>query len=436
MTELPASLENEQATLGAILVNRDALTPIAPWLPAAAFYLEKHAWIYAAMLACYQARTPPDIRTVSDMLRQRGQFDTIGGAAYLLTLADAVPTSYHVEYYARIVERCAIQRAGIAAAGRMAGIAYDGTDSEQIIADMQAELTRLSALRASHTTFVPFSAIVDEVYDELASETAPGTPTGFRDLDELTGGLHGGDLLILAARPGVGKTSLAGCLACNVAGLGLPVAFVSLEMGRKGILARAAAMYAGVDLAGVRDRRLSDDERAAYVRALGWAHDQPIYVEDTPGLTMASIRSAVLRLRVELGALSLVVVDYLQLMRSSGKKERWLEVGDMSRELKQLARELDVPVLALSQLSRAVEGRTSHVPMLSDLRESGNLEQDADIVLFIYRPELYEKTPENAGAAELHIAKHRNGSTGIVPLTFDASTTRFASRSFRSPEGY
>jgi len=434
---LPYDSDAECAVLGSVLLHRDAIVSVAPWLRPAHFYEERNAWIYQAMLDCYRAQVTPNIRTITDRLRDMGKYDAVGGILYLNGLDASLPHGLDIEAYARRVERFAMLRGLVVAGGKIAALGYRSGDGLQALADAQAELTKVAALQSSDTAFVPFSAIVDDVYDDMASEAAPGIATGYTDLDRMTGGLHRGDLVILAARPGVGKTSLAGCLACNVASLHrLPVAFISLEMGRKDILMRAAALYAGLDLASIRQRKLNDDERTAFISALQWAHDQPVYIEDTASLTMQTIRNKVLRFKVERGDVGLVIVDYLQLMKSEGRKERWQEVGEISRDLKQLAREVDVPILALSQLSRAVEGRSSHVPMLSDLRESGNLEQDADMVMFIYREEMYDRETQNKGVAELHIAKHRNGPIGVVPLRFDARSTRFDDLSYRSVEGY
>lgn len=435
MNELPHNLEAERAVLGSIFLNADAIVTLAPWLSADFFYQEKHRLIYRAMLFCYQQRGMPSVRLVSDQLGSN--LDAAGGFTYLLRLDDGLPHGLDAEYYARKVERCAIGREMLKASGAIARIAVDGQPADEALADAQAQLAKVATLRSSSIAFVPFSAIVDEVYDDLAGDTTPGITTGFRDLDAITGGLHPGNLIILAARPSVGKSSLAGCLACNIASQHkMPVAFISLEMGRKEILTRAAALYAGLDLAAIRDRKLEDEDRTAFLTALQWAHDQPVFVNDEPRQSMAAIRSHVLRLVVEHGTPGLIVVDYLQLMRGNGKKERYREIGEFSAELKMLAREVQAPVLALSQLSRAVEGRVSKVPMLSDLRESGDLEQDADIVMFIYREELYDKETDKKGVAELHIAKHRNGALGVVPLRFEAKSTRFDTLSYRQFEGY
>ena len=435
--ELPHNLDAERAVLGSVFLHRDAIVSIAAWFTTALFYSERNALIYQAMLDCYRARVTPNIRTVTDRLKDINKLDAVG-LDYLLGIGADIPHGLDVDAYARTVERLAVRRALVNAGGRIAAAGYNEADADKALDTAQVELTQVATLRANDNAFVPFSAIVDEELHDLREETTNGTPTGFVDLDALTGGLYSQDLIILAARPSIGKTSMAGCLACNVAErTNLPVLFCSLEMGRKDILRRAAAMSAGIDLQLVRQRRLSDTEAAAYMTALGWAHKQPIYVDDTAAQTVMTIRNKVLRFRVEHGELGLVVIDYLQLMDFEGKSEnRVQEVAKISRGLKQLAREADVPVLALSQLSRAVEGRTSHVPMLSDLRDSGGIEQDADLVMFIYREEVYDKDTDKKGVAELHIAKHRNGPIGVVPMRFDARSTAFQSISYRGCAGY
>lgn len=437
MTELPNSLDAEQAALGSVFLNRDAIVSIAAWLTPDLFYDGRNGLIYQAMLDCYRARVTPNVKTVSARLKEQGRLDSVG-LDYLLSLGNDLPHGFDVDAYARTVERLAVRRGLIAAAGKIAAAGYNEADADKALDEAQAALTRVAMLRAGDAAFIPFSAIVEEVYSDIASEVLPGLPTGFRDLDEMTGGMHRQDLVILAARPSVGKTSMAGCLACNLAEqTRLPVLFFSLEMGRKDVLLRAASGASGINLQALRQRTLRDSERGAFIEALSWANEQPIFVSDDAAQTVLQIRNKVLRFRVEHGDLGLVVIDYLQLMDFEGKVEnRVQEVSKISRGLKQLAREADVPVLALSQLSRAVEGRSSHVPMLSDLRESGSIEQDADIVMFIYREELYDKETDRKGVAELHIAKHRNGPVGVIPLRFDSNTTRFLDLTYRTPDGY
>lgn len=440
--QLPYSIDDERAVLGAVLLNRDAIIPIAAWLKPAHFYLEKHAWIYQAMLSCYDAQTPPDIRLVASALRDAGRLDAIGGIVQLSDLIDAVPVAYHVEHYARVVERMAVQRAIIVAGGQIAAMGYRTTDADKLIAACYSTLDSAADRPALDTALVPLAEIVDQRYQDFAAaqqQDTPlfGIPTGFRDLDEMTGGLQRSDLLLLAARPSVGKSSLALCFAYAIAGAGHRIDLFSLEMSREQVLDRLIAIHTGINVMYLRQLRMRDNQLGTYMDALAYAHTLPIAIDDQAGLTVPDIRARILRRAARVGAPDVVMIDYLQLMYGAKRTEnRVQEVSEISRSLKGLAKELHVPVIALSQLSRAVEGRTSHVPMLSDLRESGSLEQDADIVMFIYREELYDRETDKKGVAELHIAKHRNGATGVIPLRFDAITTRFSDLTYRTPAGY
>jgi replicative DNA helicase len=445
MTEqsLPASMEAEQSTLGCVLLNREAIIPIASWLRPNQFFWERNRWIYEAMLACFDTGTPPDTRTIADQLTRANRFDAIGGYLYLNELSDAVPTSYHVESYARIVERAAIDRELISVGGRIAALGYDqGADADTKIAHAYRELDGATAQRGDGDFLTPIADLIEREYAAMEAADRDGTdiqngiPTGFRDLDELLGGLHKQDLIILAARPSVGKSSLAQCIAHGVAGAGYRVDIFSLEMSAKQTLHRLIAIDSGVDTQHVQHYKFSQAQKSAYMVSLGRLDSLPIAIDDRPALTIADIRSRILRRGAQIGMPSLVVIDYLQLMSTPRQREnRTQDVSEISRGLKALAKELDCPIIALSQLSRAVEGRTSHVPMLSDLRESGAIEQDSDIVLFIYREELYDKDTDKKGIAELHIAKHRSGPIGVVLMRFDAPTTRFQALTYRTPSG-
>lgn len=439
---VPFDLQAERATLGAILLERDAIIAVAAWLPPEYFYLEKHALIYEAMLACYNRREPPDLATVAAELRRQERLDLVGGIAYLGELAAEVPTAVHIEYYARIVERTAVLRRLIEAGGKIAALGYDESeDIEATLDKAEAQLFEVSQRRSTQD-FVPISQIVNTLFTQIErlqerrGEVA-GVATGYTDLDELTGGLQPSDLIILAARPSVGKTSLALSLAYNVAFLSrATVGVFSLEMSRDQLVQRILAMHTGIDMQRLRTGNLRADELNLAFEGMGVLSELPIYIEDTPGLSITEVRSKARRLHAEVGV-DLLMIDYLQLMSGRRSDNRVQEVSEISRGLKALARELNVPVIALSQLSRAVEGRQSHVPMLSDLRESGSIEQDADIVMFIYREELYDKDTDKKGIAEIHLAKHRNGPLGVIPLRFEARTTRFQNlERYRAPEGY
>ena len=442
--QLPSNLDAERATLGSILMDRDAIIAIAAWLAPEHFYLEKHRWIYEAMVACYTRRVPPDLQTVADELRRGERLAEIGDLAFLVELSNSVPTAYHVEYYGRIVERTAVLRRLIQAGGKIAALGYDETDDvEQTLDQAEQELFNVSQRRGVQG-FLPLAQVIEQYYEYLSdvhergSEMA-GLPTQFIDFDRITGGLHKSDLLILAARPGVGKSSFAMSIAYNIAMQNrMPVGIFSLEMGREQLLQRLLATFTGIDSQRLRTGRVSTQELQTVMDAMGQLAAAPMFIDDTPSITVNEVRSKARRLQAEHG-LDMLIIDYLQLMSGSGRRNdnRVQEVSEISRSLKGLARELNVPVLALSQLSRAVEGRNSHVPMLSDLRESGAIEQDADLVMFIYREEMYDKDTDKKGIAEIHIAKHRNGPLGVVSLFFDQRTTRFRDLApYQTPPGY
>jgi replicative DNA helicase len=403
---LPANIDAERATLGSILLNREAIVAIAPWLPPSAFYLEKHAWIYEAMLACYNGRVPPDMRTVADELRRHDRLDPIGGIPYLAELIDAVPTSYHVEYYARIVERTALLRQLIVAGGRIAALGYDEQDDLEATLD-KAEATLFEvSQRRSTQDFMHIGQIIDSYYEQINylqehHGEVVGVPSGFRDLDEITGGLQRSDLIILAARPSVGKTSFALSLAYNVATTSqATVGVFSLEMSREQLVQRLLSLDTGINTHTLRTGHIRDTELQQLMEAMGRLASMPIYIEDTPGLSVMEVRSKARRLQSQSGV-DLIVIDYLQLMAGRRTDNRVQEVSEISRGLKALARELNVPVIALSQLSRAVEGRTSHVPMLSDLRESGCLAGET----LIYLPDegVYRRIDQLVGQSGFNV---------------------------------
>ncbi len=437
--ELPNDIGAERAVLGSIFLNRDAIIPVAPRLQPEQFYLERHNWIFAAMLECYNKRVPPDSKVVSIALKRAGRLDAVGGLGYLTELVNEVPTSSNIEAYAQAVLDCADRRKLIAVGGKIAAQGWQEPDAETAKGNAQALLNEATI----HTGSQDYVLLGEGGYEQLErmqEGVAPGTSTGFRDLDAITGGLHKGDLIVLAARPSVGKSSLALNIACNVAERGGHVLYSSLEMSNDELRLRAVSMHSGFDLQALRLNALGDDDGQLrrIAEAFGWVYGLSLWLDSGVGQTVQGVRKRALKFQAEHESIALLVVDYLQLMQDTAKKNsnRVEDVSAISRGLKALARELDIPVLALSQLSRAVEGRASHVPMLSDLRESGAIEQDSDIVMFIYRDELYNKETDKKGIAELHIAKHRNGPPGIVPMRFDGSTTSFSDLSYRTPEGY
>ncbi len=382
---LPADINAERAVLGSVMLERDAIIAIAPWLPADYFYLEKHAWIYGAMLACYNRRVPPDLSTIADELRRNDRLDLVGGIMYLGELVAEVPTAVHVEYYARIVERTAILRRLIETGGKIARLGYqEEEDLETTLDKAEAELFAVSQRRIGQD-FVHIGKVVDEYFEQINylnehRGEVGGLPTGYRDLDEITGGLQASDLIILAARPSVGKTSLALSIAYHVGLKHNTVGIFSLEMSREQLVQRMIAMHTGIDTQRLRTGNIRDHDLQAVMDAMGILSAAPIYIEDTPGLSITDVRSKARRLHAEAG-ISLLIIDYLQLMQGRRTDNRVQEVSEISRGLKALARELHVPVIALSQLSRAVEGRINHVPVLSDLRESGCLTGDARVYL-------------------------------------------------------
>lgn len=437
---LPASIEAERATLGAVLIEREAIVALAGWLKPDHFYLEKHRWVYEAMLTLYSQRTPPDLQTVANELRRRERLIAVGDIPFLVELSNNVPTAYHVEYYGRIVHNTAVLRRGIKAGGRIAAICFSEPDDlATVLADIQREVNDLQPDGATGDELVPLSAVVDEFMAAWESKVEAGILTGISDYDRMTGGLQRGTLVLVAGRPGTGKTSLALNWAEYIAQRGQPVAFFSLEMHRRELLQRLLARRTGLDSRKIAARDVTKPELERLVDEWERLSRLPLHIDHTGALPIAELRRRALRFAATCNKPPLVVVDYLQLIAGPKEKNgtREQEVGAVSRYLKALAKELDTSVIALSQLSRAVEGRASHVPLLSDLRESGQQEQDADVITFIHRPELYDAHTDKKGIAELHIAKHRGGPHGVINTFFDGRTTSFRNLdTFRTPEGY
>jgi replicative DNA helicase len=439
---VPFDLQAERATLGSILIERTAIIPVAAWLSPDHFYLEKHALVYEAMLACYTRREPPDVTTVAAELRRRERLDLVGGIAFLGELALDVPTWVHVEYYAAIVKRTATLRKLIEVGAKISALGFrEEAELDDIITQAEAALQGVTQGQRTEGA-VPIGIVVNDLFAsmERAQERRgeiTGVPTGYAEIDRMTGGLQDSDLILLAARPSVGKTALALSLAYNIAYMAHQgVGIFSLEMSRDQLVQRLLAMHTGIELQRLRNGMLRAAELQRAMEGMGVLSELPIYIEDTPGQSISELRARARRMCAEYD-IRVLMIDYLQLMSGRRAENRVQEVSDISRGLKALARELNIPVIALSQLSRAVEGRQSHIPMLSDLRESGSLEQDADIVMFIYREELYDRETDKKGVAEIHLAKHRNGPLGIVPLRFEARTTRFQNLDhYRAMEGY
>src|SRR5438477_3142971 len=429
---VPYDISAEEAVLGSMLLDRDAIIKIAPFLRSDDFYREAHGWIYGAVLDLYARREPGDLVTLSAELERHGRLEPIGGYSHLLGLVNRTPTAVHIEYYARIVERTSVLRRLISAGGEIAALGYSEDKEVEQTLDKAEQLLFAVSQRTISKDFASIEQVLNDYYDRIESiQHNPGgivgVPSGFHDMDEVTGGLQPSDLIIIAARPGIGKTSIALGIAHNAAMRDKKVGIFSLEMSREQLVQRLLAVETGVDSQQLRLGYLSDEDWHLVSDAIGRLAQMPIYIDDSAGLNVMEVRSKARRLEAEVGV-DMLIVDYLQLMQGTSRRDgnRVQEVSEISRGLKQLARELNVPILACAQLSRAVESRTSHVPILSDLRESGSLEQDSDIVMFIHREEMYNPETEKKGIAEIHISKHRNGPLAVIPLRFFSRTTKFA----------
>ena len=379
----------------------------------------------------YDRRDVIDVVTLCDELERQGHLADVGGSAYISTLMNAVPTAAHVEHYAHIVERCATLRRLISAGTDIVRLGYQEDADPAIALDKAEQLVFGVAERRLSRDFISLREALREYFDQIDTLHAHhgkllGVPTGFHDLDDLLGGLHNSDLIIVAGRPSAGKTSFATTIAQHVAvAEKKPVALFSLEMSVEQLVQRLLCSEANVDSQRLRGGFIDDDEWQRITEAMGSLSDAPMFIDDSANITAMELRTKARRLKAE-HDISAVFIDYLQLMQGSGKENRVQEVSEISRSLKGLARELNVPVVALSQLSRAVESRTPHIPILSDLRESGSIEQDADVVMFVHREEMYDQNTEKKNIADIIVAKHRNGPVGTIPLRWFSSQTRFA----------
>ncbi len=434
----PQSLEAEAALLGSLILDTEAIWRVVDALEAKDFYKAIHRTIYEAMLELVARRDAIDVLSVTNRLKEKNQLDEIGGTAYLASLVNTVPTASNASHYARIVHRKRIHRDLIEASHRIAELGYkEEEDLEHILDD--AEKTIFSVAQSSLAQeFSPVSRSLEEAWQRIeklhsGDGALRGVSTGFPELDNKLAGLQRSDLVVLASRPSFGKTGLALDIARNVAlKENLAVGFFSLEMSEEQVIDRLVASQAGVDLWRLRTGRLSDQGEANdFVRirdAMETLSQIPLYIDDVASPTVMQIRAMSRRLQAGHGGLGLIVVDYLQLIRGHERAEnRVQEVSEISRSLKAMAKELNVPVLAISQLSRAVEMRSDAVPKLSDLRESGSIEQDADVVMFIYREDKVRKNSEKKNIAEILIEKHRNGPTGKIELYFNEETASFRS---------
>jgi replicative DNA helicase len=421
----------EQCVLGAMMMSKDAIADVVEALRGADFYRPAHEQVYDAILDLYGRGEPADAITVAAELTKRGEIGRVGGAPYLHTLLASVPVAANAGYYAEIVREKGILRRLADASIRIGQMSYAAQgDVDMIVDRAQAEVYAVTERRASED-YKPLSELMQPTLDEMEAISSrggqlAGVPTGFVELDDLTNGLHPGQMIIVAARPGCGKSTLALDLARSSSiKHGLTSAIFSLEMSQIEITMRLLSAEASIPLSHIRGGKMSDEDWSRVATKMGQVSEAPMFIDDSPNLTMMEIRAKARRLK-QRHDLKLVVIDYIQLMTSGKKVEsRQLEVSEFSRQLKLLAKELEVPVVALSQLNRGPEQRTDKKPMLSDLRESGSLEQDADMVVLLHRPDLYDKESERAGEADFIVAKHRNGPTKDITVAFQGHYSRF-----------
>jgi replicative DNA helicase len=440
----PQNLEAESSVLGGILLENEAVNQVLELLRPEDFYRESHRKVFRAIVELSDRSEPVDLITLSDCLKNRGELEAVGGTAYLASLADFVPTAANISHYARIVREKSILRSLITTATEIATRGYEEQgnvdefldSAEKVIFDISEKKIKAS-----------FVAVGDMIKDTLKTveklyerkEMVTGVPTGYDDLDKLTAGLQPSELIIVAGRPGMGKTSFALNIAANAAFTGAGVAVFSLEMAKEQLVLRMLCSEARVNSSKVRSGYLGERDFPQLAKAAGRLHEAPIYIDDTPAISVLELRAKARRLvRDRSKKIGLIVVDYLQLMRGMGTaSNREQEISEISRSLKALAKELSVPVIALSQLNRRVEDRGDRRPMMSDLRESGAIEQDSDVIIFIYRDEVYNKSDESKkGLAEIIVAKQRNGPIDTVTLTFLNEFTRFENYTERDGPGY
>jgi replicative DNA helicase len=430
----PQNIDAEKSLLGAVLIDEETLADISEHVKPHDFYDKRHATIFAGMTRLYERHKPVDLLTLSDELKKKDELDIVGGSAYLTELTNYVPTAAHAEAYAEMVSLKAVRRRLIKASTTISELGYDEDNSTQeLLEKAEAELFSVSdqSLKQDLTSI---ETILNDSFDRMEElhrnkGALRGVRTGYRDLDNMTAGLQRSDLIILAARPAMGKTTLVTNLAYNVATVAKQaVLFFSLEMSKEQLVDRMLADASGVDAWNIRTGNLSDEDFSKLSDAMGEMAEAPIFIDDTPGVSVLEMRTKARRIAHE-QPIGLIIIDYLQLMQGSGKNDgnRVQEVSEISRGLKLIARELNVPVIALSQLSRSVESRSPQIPQLADLRESGSIEQDADIVMFIYREAYYNPETERENITDLIIAKHRNGPVGKVELYFHPERLRFMS---------
>ncbi|MEZ7669020.1 replicative DNA helicase [Rothia sp. 27098_8_27] len=432
----------EQSVLGGMLLSKDAIADVVESLRASDFYKPAHETIYEAILSLYGHGSPADAITVADELKKRGELTRVGGASYIHTLIASVPTAANAQYYAEIVKEHAIMRRLIEAGTKIAQLGYaNETEVDTLVDQAQAEIYAVTDGNAKED-YVSFSDALEETINEIdANSNRPdgvyGVPTDFIEFDELTGGLHGGQMIVIAARPGVGKSTLALDIARSASiHHQMTTVFFSLEMSRTELAMRILSAEGKIPMSELKKGDLGTEGWTNLANLQGRIDSAPLFIDDSPNMTLMEIRAKCRRLK-QRNDLKLVVLDYLQLM-SSGKKveSRQQEVSEFSRSLKLLAKELDVPVIALSQLNRGSEQRTDKRPMVSDLRESGSIEQDADMVILLHREDMYNLDSQRVGEADMIIAKHRGGPTRTIPLAFSGKYSRFNNMANEAPPQY
>jgi len=439
----PQNLEAESSVLGGILLENEAINLVLELLRPDDFYRESHRKIFRAMIELSDRNEPIDLITLSEFIKSRSDIEAVGGTAYLASLADFVPTAANISYYARIVREKSILRSLISTATDIATRGYeDQGNVEEFLDHAEKVIFDISEKKVKAS----FVAVGDMIKDTLKTveklyerkEMVTGVPTGYGDLDRLTAGLQAADLIVVAGRPSMGKTAFSLNIATNAAFTGTGVAVFSLEMAKEQLVLRMLCSEARVDNSKIRSGYLGERDFPKLANAAGRLHEAPIYIDDTPAISILELRAKARRLvRDRTKKVGLIVVDYLQLMRGMGTaNNREQEISEISRSLKALAKELHVPVIAISQLNRRVEDRGDKRPMMSDLRESGAIEQDADVIMFIYRDEVYNPKSDNKGIAEVIVAKQRNGPIDTVELTFLNEFTRFENYTAREEEYY
>ncbi|MBL4694887.1 replicative DNA helicase [Candidatus Gracilibacteria bacterium] len=434
----PHSIEAERSTLGSVLVDKEAVIKVSDFLRAEDFYHDAHRVIYQALLDLYDKRSPIDLVTMTSLLSDRGELKVIGGASYLATLANEVPTATHIFQYATIVREKAVLRKLILVGDTIKGLGYEENEDIEVLIDTaEKELFSVSQIFMKDR-FVHIRDVLNATYEKIsdlhdpeAKEKYRGLSTGFKTLDHLLSGFQPADLIILAARPSMGKTALGLNIVQNIAKRGMSVGVISLEMSKEQLVERMFCSLLQVDSWKMRTGKLTDSDFAKIGSVMDEMQSMKIFIDDSIGNSISELKAKARRLKMEHG-LDMLMIDYLQLMSAGSaskyQSNRVQEISEISRSLKALARELSIPIMALSQLSRAVENRPVKIPMLSDLRESGAIEQDADVVIMLYREDYYEEDTDRKGITDLYIRKHRNGPIGHVELDFKKAQLRFVDR--------